>query len=194
MSRREILKLTDVNINAINDSLIGGVGTPSGNSRYAGQLGVRFPLQADELQFDSSVGDVFTGVFQYVRTLAGQTVTKQRIAFWSDPENFVVTPTNPSPEGRVAGVYLNAPTAGNYTVIQVGGLVDLTCIASITKTGAAGDLCLVDTTDGRVDNIADATGLTSLLLRRVVGEFHQVPANNGVVQVLLRDNLALPGA
>jgi hypothetical protein len=124
-----------------------------GQSRFLGQEGKTITFSADNVKFDSSVGTVHGGVFQLVQTVAGSTAAPAvgRVAYWSDPINYVVTPDAPTAGSQIAGVYLNAATKGNWTFIQVEGLAEVLCAASLTTTGAAGQIVQVHDRCGWAD-------------------------------------------
>jgi hypothetical protein len=142
----------------------------------------------------TSTGTLYGGVYQYVQFKSGSTAANIRggVLFWSDIANFVVTPdVTLATQGQIAGIGLFANTKGNYGYIQVAGLASILFKSSITKgTPAAGDLVIVDqgggTPTARGDILADATSITSPILKSVLGvAFVDVPSNATVSRVLL---------
>lgn len=129
---------------------------------------------------------LYGGQYQYVQTKAASSAAPAAgaIAFWYDEATYVVTPDYSAGSSKVAGVYLGAPTKGNYCFIQRSGLAHVLFRAAITKaTPAIGDLVIVLAGSDTADVLADATNLTSVELRSVLGIASQAPAN-GVTKLV----------
>lgn len=162
-------QLPDGFVNAVNDSFPGGGNSSPGLA--PGQLGKVFWFQASG-PFDSTVGTVREGHLRYVQTLLGSTAAPAvgAPAYWSNKPNHVVTPDAPANPANIAGVYLNAATKGNYTLIQISGRVVMKFLASTTKTTpVAGDSVVSGGTGGLADVLADATAVTWATANQLIG-------------------------
>lgn len=190
MSANRILFIDSGAFNTFNSTYPGEVTVDEiGASRYSGQIGAKIELRGDDVPQDTTVGTLYGGVYQLVKTKAGSTIqpAKGLLAFWdptSSPNDFVVTPDIPTSSSLLAGVYLSAPTKGNYCIIQVKGLATVQCVDAIDTTGAVGQRGYV-ATGAKVDNDADATDLTDAIERTVVGTFFEAPANAGLKRIFL---------
>lgn len=192
---------------ALNNTGDPGIGqpltSPSGTIVYGydGMLGQKFavnglasgsPAEATRLS-NTAIATLHGGVYQYVKFLSTAVGANIRggIVFWSDIDNFVVTPdVTLATQGLIAGVSLAVDVAGDYSFIQVAGLAEVLFKSSITKTTpAAGDLVIVDqgggTPTARGDVLADATSITSPILKSVIGVAVAVPVGAAVSTVLL---------
>lgn len=190
---QQIDRMTTGLINTINDSVAGGLVSPTGLARYASQAGERIILGSESLRYSSSVGTVYPGMFQYVQLLASAATAPQRggLCFWNDRLNGIVTTDVAAASiGDFAGVILNPNvTLGNWTFIQVLGIVFTKFRAAITKAAPAiGDIVIVDNTPTpTADILADATTLTSPLLKTWIGRaVLQAPTNGGLTPVELQ--------
>jgi hypothetical protein len=179
--QNHIIHLADPRLNKVDlvypgESTVGDVGL----TNFRGQIGARMVFGKDEVKFDSTVGTLYGGIYQLVKTKAASTIAPARglICFWdpASPHDFIVTPDAPTGSADFAGVYLSAPTKGQYCVIQVAGIASVMGVASaLTKaTGAVGDL-LFAAALATVDNIADATALTAVEVRKIVGIAIEAP-------------------
>lgn len=169
-------------LNDVNDPAPGQVlASPSGSivQPYYGQIGKRLVLteaMASTLS-DTAIGTLHEGIYQYVQVLTGATAAPVlgQLAYWnsaSNQENGIVTTDQTATNcSNMAGVFLSAPSKGNYCWIQIAGLATMLFKSSITKvTPADGDLVLIDgSTSPRVDILADATNITSPTLKLLVG-------------------------
>lgn len=174
-------------LNGVNLAYPGEVTLQGAQTKFADQLGARWTVRSNAVRFDSSVGTVRGGVFQFVQTKAASTIQPAPgLLAWWDPttEGFVVTPDIPTGSSLLAGVYLNTPTKGNYTVIQVEGLVDCKTVATLDTTGAVGQLAFA-ATGSLVDTDATSTAITAAILKIVVGVFQTAPGNAGLHEVFL---------
>jgi hypothetical protein len=190
-----ILHLTTPQIDLINDAFIGSpVSTGTGAQPYPGQLGGYLALSETEAALRSSSAIVLhKGIYQYVQTKAGSTAAPAigGLAFFAtaaDMNNYIVTPdVTATTISLFAGVYIGAPTKGNYCFIQVAGRASVKFRAAVTKVAPAiGDLVLVDATPTNAgDVILDATTLTSPLAKTIVGVAVEAPASATVSTVLI---------
>lgn len=159
---------------------------------YPGQVGgllVLSPTMAFA-KSDTAIGTLYGGVYMYVRTLSTSTAAPARgcLCVWNDLENFVVTPDigDATALGKFAGVYINAPTKGNYCFIQVAGKATCQFVSSVTDT-TDGNLVIVDQTpSNKVNAIADATAVTDKVAKSIIGVAMEATANSALKRVLLR--------
>lgn len=144
----------------------------------------------------STVGTLYGGVYRRVKVNGG-TFKRGQLVFWDFTANMpyaAVTNVEPTGVSLIAGVIVNADagvTAGNYAWIQTDGLATCLFRATITKAGAVGDAIYAaaqgaGADNATVDNLADATTLTSVQLRHFVGIAKEAPANGGLKQVFLK--------
>lgn len=185
-------------LNTVNDPAPGALlASPSGMivPTYGGQMGGKLTLNSKEalaLSDTVNIGTLYGGVYQYVQFLAGTTAAPARgtVCYWSDRENYVVTPdVTAVNQGKVAGIYIGAPTKGNYGFIQIAGKATVKFKASLTKVAADGDLVLQDTTPTNTGNvILDATALLSQVLKTRLGIALEAPTDGGLKLVALDFN------
>lgn len=106
-------------------------------------------------------------VFQYVKRAAADATTLETNggpAFLSDPDTFEVTQDESAQlggtgAGNVVGVFFKAkPTAGNFGVIQVGGIGPVRILNATTP--AIGDTLTPSATDGQAAATADFGTIT----------------------------------
>jgi hypothetical protein len=183
-SRVNPLKLNDVNETAAGGVLTSGTGT----AQAFGQLGktVEF-ADANEIFYDSTVGTLYPGKYQYVQTDSESSDSPARglIAFWlGDPTDYVVTPD--AQDGEIAGIYINALTKGNYGYIQIEGIASVQFDASQSQgTPAVKDLVVQKSTANTADAIADGTTVTAGIAKRVLGIAYDAPVANVISRVEL---------
>ena len=140
-------------LNSTNDTVSGGqiVSLPSGVTGPA----VSQTIPGDRIVLDdataaalsnTAVGTLFGGVYMYVGTLSTATLapTRGRFAFWRTNElpggatlAYTCTsdaqPTAAIPS-YIAGVFINAITAGNFGWIQVAGTASVAFDSSLTAS------------------------------------------------------------
>ena len=100
--------------------------------------------------------------YQYVRTDSSMTVApfKGAVAWWSDSANYLVT-TDSTNQGRVAGIFQNAITLGNYGFIQTKGPATVKFIDGVAADPTAAGLIVVPSgTDGKAECLAAGTAAT----------------------------------
>lgn len=181
-------------LNDVNDPSPGSILTsPSGSivQPYTGQLGGKLSLDATAALSlsDSAINTLYGGVYMYVQFKAATTAAnaKGQIVFWSDIDNYVVTPDATSTnDSLIAGITLNVVSKGNYGFIQIAGKATV-LFGTVTKGApAVGDLVIVDATPNPLGNVlADATAITSPTLKLIVGKAIEAPATGGLKLVLL---------
>jgi hypothetical protein len=162
---------------------------------FQGQLGkiAAYSHSLASQMSKSTVGTLYGGLYQCVKFLSTMSATPARgqICIWQDALNYVVTCDATAPtEGALAGVLINAPTKGQYGIIQVGGLASVLFRASVTSK-VSGNLVLQLTTTNTADAIADATGtyITGgvLGLKNIIGTAYEAPTDGGITRVWLRN-------
>jgi hypothetical protein len=188
-------------LNNENNTLVGKTATGGPvnfiNQSYLGQLGkilVVDDAEASRLSL-SSVGTLRAGAYMLVKTKSGSSASPARgiAAFWDTSANggvagAVVTP-DMAATSSFAGIYINAPTKGNYCWIQVRGLVSLLCKTSSVTSNVIGDLCVfTGLTTNTFDGIADATDyMTSAgAYKRVVGQWYEAPVADAIKLAFLQ--------
>lgn len=193
-----IIRISAGAINAVNDTVIGGVAGISGVSKYAGQLGKPVWLDDSQLVFKSSIGTVFGGRFRYVRLAAAATaVVVGQIVFWdiSVADNLYQVTTSeagstPGAQLR-AGIVLNSGwSAGNYSFIQDVGptFVQFRSALSTAPAGVGVAVYCAAAGAGANNGFADtisAAGATvfsdvTLMQNRYLGSAIQLPTNGGL--------------
>jgi hypothetical protein len=188
-------------LNTVNDPVIGGlVSSGTGLSPRAGQLGKKGHMSQDEAynRYNGQSPQLYGGVYQYVQFYLSSTAANAQgqVVFWRPAsttlsaaglESFIVTPDAPTVPSMIAGITLNAVTKGNYGWIQIAGLATVKFCAAISKTTpVVGDLVVLDLTPtDTADVLADATGITSVQARVIIGKAYDAPVSAGLKRVLL---------
>jgi hypothetical protein len=181
-------------LNSTDDAVAGGVSNGlTGAAMFSGQLGEFVEVtstQAAKLS-DSTVGTLYGGKYQYVLFKAGSSASNARgqVVYWDDEDSYVVTPDAPTSGARKAGITLNAVTKGQYGWIQVTGLASVLFKTGITKaTPAVDDLVVVTVSANTADVLADATGLTSVNGKLILGVAVEAPVTASIKKVALWNN------
>jgi len=179
MTNTGIVRITKQYLNSVDDVQPGQI---QDTGPAYGQVGETITLNADDALklSNNAVGTLYAGVYQYVRFASEGVLGKA--AFWSDPDNFVVTP-DPTGIG-FAGVSLNTVTPGNYGWILVEGKVKVMGTSAITASApAVGDDLALDLSTGFFDDFADDGGsppapvaFDGETARLFVGQWLEVPA------------------
>ncbi len=146
---------------------------------YPGQLGIRFSYKVPPRQAPS--GEEGTNKsYKVVRTDSTMAVAPYdgAVAFYANQLTALVTTTVTTlGRGRVAGVFKNAVTPGNYCCIQVKGLGKVKFIDAVTAAPtAAGLLVIPSATNGKADCLAAGSAATYPLLGRSAGTYDAVAA------------------
>ena len=179
----QVFRLTQKAINLINDPAPGAIVSSANVSgsivqAYYGLVGGRLAVDnqlASTGIYDVTANQLYEGTYQYVQLLstASASVVKGQLVYWYNRESYVVTTdTTATTASQVAGVILNGSwTKGNYSFIQVQGKASVLFKTSTTKsTPAIGDLVVADgSTSATVDVLADATSITSPIMKLAVG-------------------------
>lgn len=102
--------------------------------------------------------------YQLIRTDSSMTVAPflGAVAWWSDKTQYLVTTTVTTlGRGRIAGVFQNAITPGNYGCVQVEGPATVKFIDAPTATPTAAGLFVIPSaTNGKADCLAAASAAT----------------------------------
>lgn len=174
MSERSIIYVPNGQINAVNDTYIGGGAEAPGY--IPGMLGKMVELDAKQAaMLSSSVITLRAGKYQYVKTKASPTTALARglALTWSDRAAFEVSvdAATDAIAGICAGIALNAITSGRYGWIQVDGEASVRflssgspeAIATDKTTPAIGDSVNspLDADNGRADVFDDADAMTA---------------------------------
>jgi hypothetical protein len=133
---------------------------------YPGSIGGRLTIkQPGPPGSPTTAGQFRHKTYQLVQTDSTMTVApfSGAVAWWSDKTKYLVT-TSPTAlgRGRVAGVFRNAITAGNYGCIQTQGPcpnVKFVDAPTATPT-AAGLIVIPSATAGKADCLAAASAAT----------------------------------
>lgn len=159
------------------------------SSLYApGTLGARFTVK----QPSRSAAGVEAGrekKYQLVRTDSTMTVAPYpgAVAWWSDKAQYLVT-TTATNRNRIAGVFQNSVTPGNYTCVQVGGPASVKFLDADMGSVAIGEACIPSATNGKATRVAVGTAPTHTVLGWVAGPALSVNAPNATAVV----DLAVP--
>ena len=179
------------------------LGSPSGTIviPYDGQIGASYGVtqypptaltEATRLG-DAAIGTLYGGLYPYFQFDASSATANIRggVLFWKDIVNGIVTPdVTLATQGLIAGIGLAVTVKGYYNNLQSQGLASVLFKSSITKaTPAIGDLVIVDqgggTPTARGDVLADATNLTSVIAKSIIGVAYDVPVGGAVSRVML---------
>jgi len=180
-------------LNTVNDLSPGGALVAKTGTGYApGQVGQRIYFSHEEVKYDSAIGTLYGGGFQYVKTdpAAQTSITRGRIAFWYDMVNYIVTPD--AVDGNHAGVFLNTVTNGYYCYIQYSGKASLLFDAALAKTTpAVKDLVVQKSAANTGDVVADATTVTGSILKRRMGVAYEAPVAGQIKLVELYEDFKI---
>jgi hypothetical protein len=153
---------------------------------YPGQLGVRFTV----VQPTRSAPGVEAGRskrYQLVQTDSTMTVSPffGAVAWWSDKTRYLVTTNSPTVavgRNRIAGVFQNAITPGNYGCVQIEGPATVKLIDAATQGNVvAGAYIIPSATNAKADVVATATAPTQTPLGIVGSPLTYNPAAQEVV-------------
>ncbi len=133
---------------------------------YPGALGARFTVKQPGIGGSATTaGQYRSKTYQLVATDSSMTTFpfSGAVAWWSDKTKYLVT-TNPATlgRGRIAGVFRNSITPGNYGCIQTEGPcpnVKFVDSPNTTPT-AAGLFVIPSATAGKADTTAAGTAAT----------------------------------
>lgn len=187
MTRTGIQRTTFPELNKINDQYPGG-GTAS-PGLAPGQLGAIIEISDNDVKYDSAVGVLYGGRYQYVKFVpqgGDTTPAVGLVVYWLDRAAKTVTTVVTGYD--IAGILINVVTDNYHCLICTDGKCKVQMAAAVTKAAPAkGDL-LIATAAAVVDVLLDATGLTSVEVARVVGRICDdgvIAADGALVQAQL---------
>jgi hypothetical protein len=149
----------------------------------SGTLGARFTVK----QPTRSAAGVEAGRskrYQLIRSDSTMTTNPYvgAVAWWADKARYLVT-TSATNRNRIAGVFQNAITPGNYGCIQIGGPATVKVLDGDVAALAIGDAIIPSTTDGKATRVAVGTAPTHTVLGWVAGPAISVDVLNATVVV-----------
>lgn len=134
---------------------------------YPGQLGTRFTV----IQPPRSAPGAEAGRskrYQLVQTDSSMTVSPfpGAVAWWSDKTRYLVTTTVTTlGRGRIAGVFQNAITPGNYGCVQLEGPASVKFVDNPTaQPTIAGLIVIPSATNGKAECLAAGSAATYPIL------------------------------
>jgi len=147
---------------------------------YPGALGSRITIKQPGPPGSPGAEDYRFKTYQLVQTDSTMAVNpfKGAVAWWSDKTKYLVT-TDPTKlgRGRVAGVFQNAITPGNFGCIQTQGPALVKFVdAPTTNPTVAGLYVIPSATAGKADCLAAATAPTYPELGLSAGAYDAVNA------------------
>lgn len=142
------------------------------NLLYPGQLGIRFNYQIPPRQQpNTTTGAGTPKTYKLVQTDSSMSVAPfpSAVAWFADQTRALVT-TSPTNRGRVAGVFPNSVTPGNFCCIVVKGLRNVKGVDAPTAAPtAAGLLVIPSATAGKADVLAAGSAATYPIIGRSAG-------------------------
>lgn len=155
---------------------------------YPGLLGSRFTVQQPS-RGAAGVEDGRSKRYQLVKTDSSMAVAPYpgAVAWWADKAQYLVT-TVATNRNRVAGVFQNAITPGNYGCIQVGGPASVKLLDADMASVAIGEAIIPSSSTGKATRVAVGTAPTHTVLGWVAGPALSVNAPNATAVV----DLAVP--
>jgi len=143
-----------------------GMNEPAATWRWPGLLGGVMTTD------DRSVSPARSKTYQMVRTDSTMSVNPFRgaVAWWQSRATYTTT-TAATDRGMVAGIYLNAVTKGNLTLIQTkGNMASVKGIDALTAAPSTAGLWVIPSaTAAKADVVAAGGGPTYPPLGRTVG-------------------------
>lgn len=185
--------------NAVNEPSPGSLVAPAVQPRWSGLIGRCW--YADDIAAaqcsDTSVGTLRAGWYAMVQVLltATQAPARGHACFWLTAANmasYIATSDGGATlDGRMVGVFISAPTKGNYCIIQLGGICTVQYAASVDATD--GDLVSIVTTSFTFDSFADsgtvnAAGGTAPSIKTIKGVALEAPANSALKLAYITPN------
>lgn len=148
---------------------------------YPGQLGIRFAfINPPRSAPNNTTGEGTAKAYKLVKTDSTMTVAPYSgaTAWFSDQANHVVTTTAATPgRGRVAGVFRNVVTPGNFTCVQVKGLGIVKMIDAVTAAPTVAGLIVVPSaTNSKADTVAAGTAAIYPAIGRTAGAYNAAAA------------------
>lgn len=136
---------------------------------YPGQLGIRFTV----IQPSRSAPGAEAGRskrYQLIKTDSTMTVAPfpGATAWWSDKTQYLVT-TNATNRNRVAGVFQNAVSPGNFGCVQIEGPATVKLLDADMAAVAIGDVIIPSATNAKATRVAVGTAPTHTVMGQVGG-------------------------
>jgi len=150
---------------------------------YPGTLGARFTvIQPSRVAPGAEAGR--SKRYQLIKTDSTMTVAPYpaATAWWSDKSAYLVT-TNATNRNRVAGVFQNAITPGNYGCVQIGGPASVKLLDADMAAVAIGEAIIPSSTNAKATRVAVGTAPTHTPLGWVAGPPLTVDAANATAVV-----------
>jgi len=179
-------------LNTVNDSVIAGAGTgASGSSKFGGQLGKILWVSSGQISqmYSSTIGTLYAGAYQYVKFKLGDSApVVGQAAYWSSGSAITDFTVSTASNGgatstpMMAGVFLSAPTAGNYCFIQIAGLVVVKYKSGLTVSAATG-AAVISNADGTFDTNAGTN------VPNFAGTAWTLPVSNSTAIIQLASDL-----
>lgn len=131
--------------------------------QYPGLLGARFTVVQPN-RSPAGAEDGRSKTYQLIKTDSTMTVAPFRgaVAWWSDKTQYLVTTTVTTlGRGRIAGVFQNAISLGNYGCVQTEGPATVKFVdAPVAAPTAAGLFVIPSATNAKADCLAAGTAAT----------------------------------
>lgn len=136
---------------------------------YPGQLGIRFTIIHPQRAV-TGVEEGRSKRYQLIRTDSTMTVApfKGATAWWADKAQYLVT-TNATNRNRVAGVFQNAITPGNFGCVQIEGPATTKLLDADMAAVAIGDYIIPSATNAKATRVAVGTAPTHTPMGQVAG-------------------------
>lgn len=190
--------LTDTSyFDQVNESKPGGNMSLVGLDypRHKGLIGTAVHLSHELALKAFNTASDYACSLLYVRHKSGSSQAAARgnlafVASASDASQFIVTPdASTGVLGQVAGVWLNAVTAGNYGWILIGGIFALNYHTGTGTTTGENVTATNASSVGKALSIADATAVTNATQRATIGVALEAPAAGAAKLTLFRSHI-----
>ena len=146
---------------------------------YPGLIGARF-IVVQPNRSPAGAEDGRSKTYQLIKTDSTMTVApfKGAVAWWSDKTQYLVTTTVTTlGRGRVAGVFQNAITPGNFGCIQKGGPAIVKFVDAPTASPTVAGLFVIPSaTNAKADCLAAASAATYPILGVSAGVYDAAQA------------------
>ena len=153
---------------------------------YPGMLGGRLTIKQPGPPGSPGAEDYRYKTYQLIQTDSTMAVApfKGAVAWWADKTKYLVTTTVATlGRGRVAGIFQNAITAGNYGCVQTQGPAIVKFVDAPTAVPtAAGLIVIPSATAGKADCLAAGSAATYPQLGYSAGAYNGADAT-GVVDL-----------
>lgn len=198
----KILTITNgKGLNRVNDASPGlSVSSGTGQQKF-NTLGGRLILGPDEVLYDTSIGTLYGGIYQYIGVRSADVTVPARglTCFWditatedlyqvSTLETIGGTATTQT-SSYFAGIFINAITKGNYGFIQIAGKSSVKFRTTLTGTAAIGNpVYCADAGAGADDataDVLDQAGSPTFtqvgqMVKRYIGQAEAIPVGAAI--------------